>query len=427
MSDATVIVGAGVVGAGIALELTRRGHDVVVVDKGPAAGHGSTAASSAIVRYTYTTTAGSALAYEGLQYWRRWHDHVGLPPGTPLTRFVECGMLLLDDGSGVVPAVRPALDEVDLPYEWWDADDLVERYPLLTADDHHPPTQPSDDRFWQAGGRLAGALWTGEAGYVTDPQLAAQNLADAAAAGGAVFRFRSEITAIRSAHGRIRAVELAGGDTIPCSVLVNAAGPYSARVERLAGVERGVRTRPLRQQVAYVRDGDHRLSALPIVGDLGSGFYLRPELGSGILVGGTEPECDELVWLDDPDDLDDDLDREEFQLQMLRFARRVPDAGVPHELRGVVGLYDVSDDWKPIIDRSDLDGYFTAIGTSGNQFKNATILGFCLAELIEAVADGHDHDREPLVVTGPHHGLAIDLGAFSRRRAVGAGTHGVIG
>ncbi|MGI9644391.1 MAG: NAD(P)/FAD-dependent oxidoreductase [Ilumatobacteraceae bacterium] len=427
MNDATVIVGAGVIGAGIALELTRRGHDVIVLDKGPAAGHGSTAASSAIVRYTYTTATGTALAYEGLPYWRSWDEHVRLPPGAQLTRFVECGMLLLDDGSGVVGAVRPALDEVGLPYEWWDADRLVERIPLLTADDHHPPTLPSDDRFWEASGRVAGALWTGEAGYVTDPQLAAQNLADAATAEGATFRFRSEVTAISVADGRVTAVEIAGGDTIPCSVLVNAAGPHSAHVEWLAGVEGGVRTRPLRQQAAYVHDGSDRLSALPIVGDLGSGFYIRPELGSGILVGSTEPDCDPRVWVDDPDELDDQLDRDEFAIQMLRFARRVPDAGVPHELRGVVGLYDVADDWKPIIDRSDLDGYFTAIGTSGNQFKNAAIIGFCLGELVEAVAAGHDHDREPLVVTGPHHGLAIDLGAFSRRRPVGAGAHGVIG
>ena len=30
-------------------------------------------------------------------------------------------------------------------------------------------------------------------------------------------------------------------------------------------------------------------------------------------------------------------------------------------------MYDVSDDWIPIYDRTDLDGFYVAIGTSGNQ------------------------------------------------------------
>ena len=39
---------------------------------------------------------------------------------------------------------------------------------------------------------------------------------------------------------------------------------------------------------------------------------------------------------------------------------------MPSEKRGVVDLYDVSDDWIPIYDRTDLDGFYVAIGSSGN-------------------------------------------------------------
>ena len=41
----------------------------------------------------------------------------------------------------------------------------------------------------------------------------------------------------------------------------------------------------------------------------------------------------------------------------------------PNQHAGLVDLYDVSDDWIPIYDKSDLKGYYQAIGTSGNQFK----------------------------------------------------------
>jgi len=103
---------------------------------------------------------------------------------------------------------------------------------------------------------------------------------------------------------------------------------------------------------------------------------------------------------------------------VLRLARRIPELGVPNEPRGVVDLYDVADDWIPIYDRTDLDGFYVAIGTSGNQFKNAGVAGHCMAELIEAVEAGHDHDADPLVVKGRYTGLELDLGSFSRNRAI---------
>ena len=45
-----VVVGAGVIGSSIALELSRDGLSVVVVDKASAPGQGSTSASSAVSR-----------------------------------------------------------------------------------------------------------------------------------------------------------------------------------------------------------------------------------------------------------------------------------------------------------------------------------------------------------------------------------------
>ena len=48
-----VIIGAGVVGASIALELQRSGRKVLDVDKGESVGGGSTSASSALIRFNY--------------------------------------------------------------------------------------------------------------------------------------------------------------------------------------------------------------------------------------------------------------------------------------------------------------------------------------------------------------------------------------
>jgi sarcosine oxidase subunit beta len=81
-------------------------------------------------------------------------------------------------------------------------------------------------------------------------------------------------------------------------------------------------------------------------------------------------------------------------------------------------MYDVSDDWIPIYDRSSLDGYYMAIGTSGHQFKNAAAIGVLMADLITSCEDGLDHDREPLQHQLIHTGRVLNTGAFSRLRAI---------
>ncbi|MGI9624170.1 MAG: NAD(P)/FAD-dependent oxidoreductase, partial [Acidimicrobiales bacterium] len=122
-------------------------------------------------------------------------------------------------------------------------------------------------------------------------------------------------------------------------------------------------------------------------------------------------------WVD-PDDFDSTVTESQFKAQVLRTARRIPSLPVPNNKLGVVDLYDVSDDWIPIYDRTDLDGFYVAIGTSGNQFKNAGVAGHCMAELIEAIDGGLDHDREPLTVKGRYTGLEMDLGFYSRNRSI---------
>ena len=76
----------------------------------------------------------------------------------------------------------------------------------------------------------------------------------------------------------------------------------------------------------------------------------------------------------------------------------------------------MADDWTPIFDRSAIDGYYMAVGTSGNQFKNGPIIGQIMATLIDAVESGHDHDAHPVHMTCTHTGLDLDIGQFSRLR-----------
>ena len=85
---------------------------------------------------------------------------------------------------------------------------------------------------------------------------------------------------------------------------------------------------------------------------------------------------------------------------------------------GIVDLYDVSDDWIPIYDKSDLPGFYMAVGTSGNQYKNGPVAGLLMAELIDACEKEQDHDEKPVKVQCPITGFVLDAGFYSRNREI---------
>ena len=366
------------------------------------------------------------MAWEGLSYWEDWPAYLEAADERGLVRFIRCGGVFLGNDERYTEKVLPLFDQIGVPYEIWDIDTLRARIPGIDVGRHSPPKRVDDDAFWdEPAGTFEKVVYTSAAGYVADPQLAAHNLQRAAEAKGATFRFRTEVTGIGTADNRVTGVELGDGSFVAAPIVVNVAGPHSFVVNEMAGLTGSMRisTRALRHEVHHVpspvgldfeRDGY-------LVGDDDLGVYFRPEVGNNILVGSQDPECDPKEWVH-PDDLDRNLTSEAYDNQVLRLARRLPALGVPQQKRGVADLYDVSDDWIPIYDRSDLDGFYLAIGTSGNQFKNASVASYCMTRLIEQIEAGHDHDADPVRVTQRYTGLELDMGAFSRNREIHEGS-----
>ena len=401
-----VVVGAGVLGCSIALELARDGRTVLVVDRNRAPGQGSTSASSAIVRFNYSTWDGVATAWEAQHGWVDWAEHLGGVDPDGMARFRRTGLAMLDVDLAPRARVTPMFDRAQIPYEHWDAARLEERLPWLQAGRHWPPRRLDDPAFWKDPTTRLGALWTPDAGYVDDPSLAAVNLAHAAQREGATFVLGRQVVEVLG-DSETAGVRLDDGTTLSAPIVVNVAGPWSAALNRLAGVgaDWTVSLRPLRQEVHQVPFAPTD-TEVPVVADLDVGTYFRSTPGGALLLGGTEPECDPLEWLDDPDAANPHPTSEGFSRHVTRVARRLPGLGVPPRPLGIAGVYDVTEDWAPVYDRTERDGFFVAVGTSGNQFKNAPVVGLFLAALL----------RGETTVTGAHTGLTIDLRAYRRDR-----------
>jgi sarcosine oxidase, subunit beta len=419
-----IIIGAGVIGAATAFELAKRGYKTLNIDKLPSAGYGPTSNSCAIVRAHYSSREGVAMAYEGFSYWQDWERYLGVVDDMGTAKYMQCGTVLLKSATGHHEKVLAHYRDLGVEYEEWDNATLKEKVPAYTTDAFWPPKRPDDPHFWdEPQAQLDGAVFTPGSGYVNDPQLATHNLQRATEARGGEFLYRAQVAEIRRANGRVAGVTLADGMEIDAPIVVNVAGPHSFVINRMAGVEdeMNVKTRALRHEVHHVPappDYDYEHHGYH-TSDGDTGIYFRPESGNNILIGSEDPDCDPKVWVDDPDHFDRHVTEQQWEAQVYRLARRMPSLRIPNERKGVVDLYDVSDDWIPIYDRSALDGFYMAIGTSGNQFKNAPVVGHLMAELIDRVEHGHDHDNDPVKVPCVYNeGLVLDAGFYSRRREV---------
>ena len=418
-----VIIGAGIIGCGTAFELSKKGFKTLNIDKLPAAGSGSTSNSCAVIRVHYSTLDGTAVAYESYRYWDEWERYLGVKDAQGLAQFNRRGIMVFKSKVNEdLKKIRSNLDTLGISYEDLDVAGIQEKYPFLDDTSYFPPRRPEDDQFGVANqDPLTGAIYYAEGGYISDPILSTHNLQIAAEAHGAKFRFKTKVMDILKNEGRVQGVLLEDGTHIEAPVVVNASGPHSFVINRMAGVEDGmkIKTRALRHEVVHVpapEGFDYEALGCPS-SDSDIGAYWRPEVGNNILSGSEDPECDPREWIEDPDNFNRNL-TDQARAQACRLALRIPELRIPSQIQGVVDLYDVTDDWIPIYDKSDLPGFYLAIGTSGNQYKNAPVVGKMMAELITQCENGKDHDQDPIVFHLEKIDHDIDMRFYSRLREI---------
>jgi sarcosine oxidase subunit beta len=417
-----IIIGAGIIGSCVGFELAKKGYKTLNVDKLPAAGYGSTSASCAIIRFHYSTPDGVAMAREGYYYWIDWPKYLETVDEAGLAKYINCGCLVIKTPLNKnLVNVKRSLDELGIAYEELDAEGIQKKMSLANPRSYFPAKLLEDPLFGQSAGQnVPGALYIPESGYISDPQLSTHNVQRATEAKGGQFRFNAEVVDIRKQSGRVSGITLKDGQQIDAPIVINVAGPHSYIVNRLADVEKDmkIKTKALRQEVCHVpspKGFDYQQVGM-LISDGDVGCYARPEVGNHILIGSEDPSCDKLEWVD-PDNYSKNFTNQ-WKTQVMRVAQRLQGLPIPNQMKGLVDLYDASDDWIPIYDKSSLAGFYMAVGTSGNQYKNAPIVGILMAELIQRVEAGHPHDQDPVKFRMKYTQRLCNIGFFSRLRKI---------
>ena len=195
---AVAVIGGGVVGVAVAHALARRGVGVVVLEAEDELALGASGTNSGILHAAFDSPPGE-LETELILRSAALRDAVLEPAGVPVLR---CGAILTPRSEEEARTVASLAG---------------------IARSNGVEVRLRDD----------GALEVpGEA--VTDPVSYALALAGAAAAGGAEFRTRARVGAIRRLPTRL-VLDLAGGDALASQVVVNCAGLHADDVARLAG------------------------------------------------------------------------------------------------------------------------------------------------------------------------------------------------
>lgn len=354
------IVGGGVIGSSIAYHLAAEpafGGSILVVERDPSYTECSTARSAGSIRQQFSTPENIAMSRFGIQFMRAAGERLAVEGEAAEIGLVESAYLFLasDSGLSVLRANHAVQTENGARVALLSPDELADRFPWMRTD-----------------GVAGAALGLADEGWL-DPYALLQAFRRKARSLGAEY-VRDEAVGIAVEASRVARLELAGGRTVACGALIDAAGPRAAAVAAMAGLELPVRPR---KRIVYVVDCREKVAGLPLLIDT-NGVWVRPE--GGQFICGVSPPEDE-----DPDCLDLEIDYRFFEETVWpTLARRVPAFEAIKLVRAWAGHYAMN-----TVDRNailgphpELTNFYFANGFSGHGLQQSPAVGRGIAELI---------------------------------------------
>jgi sarcosine oxidase subunit beta len=356
-----VVIGAGIMGASTAHFLTKLGFGrVALVEKRRICG-GSTQYSAAHVRQHYSNEVGIRLAVRGAAMFANAEEELGGPSG-----FRQIGYLLFapPEGEQALREIVPVQQGFGVDTTLLEPGEVERRWPELRLDG------------------VALACYEPASGFA-NPVQTVESLVRSAQRDGLTVYEGCEVLGITTAGGRATGVVTGDGE-IAAGVVVNAAGPWGDRIGRMAGVDYPIE---FSREHEAVFDAPEGFGEFPVVSDVPQRLYCRPYPGGKVLVGDGWPKQKEPV---DPETYDDGTDDAHVGKMVPRLVNRLPalrptltTSGYGGAfVTGYSGVYDITEDWYPIVGEEELGGYYSCFGGSGHGFKIGPAIGESLAAVI---------------------------------------------
>jgi sarcosine oxidase, subunit beta len=339
---AVVIIGGGVTGLSAGWWLARSGLDVLVLDKGIVGWEASGRNGGGATHYQ------SPLFEEEQRLWPQMDALLGYP-----TEYRRERIIIALDEEHLARCRRMAAACIRHGYaaETLDGSAVRERVPL-------------------AGASVIGGVHLHVGGHA-NPQRTVQAYAWALQDCGGRILQHTPVTGIVTAGGRATAVETPRG-TIGCDALVIAAGPQTAELARMVGIDLPLAVGRAEMIVT------EPLPLMPIGGVDGNGLYGRQTLRGNLAYGGGPHE-----WLDWPEGTP--MSRPSTPL-LRSLARRLaelfPAAAHVRLIRSWAGLIENTPDGRPVLERLAVPDNVTVATMSSVGFGLSPATGRAIRDLV---------------------------------------------
>jgi sarcosine oxidase subunit beta len=333
-----LVAGSGAIGAFIAFHLAKRGaRGVVLCDRGELIS-GSTSKAMGGVRQQFSTPEELALARRGIAFFETLGEPLFQQFGYLFAAATEAGMEEL--------RLRAELQRsLGVPVETITRERIQQLAPGLDVKD------------------LQGGVYCGKDGLV-DPIGITREILRRASELGVELREHADVSQFGGAP-----------------IVVIAAGAHSAEIAARFGVELPIR--PLVRQLFETNPLSNLAPRLPMFLEHESGFHFRRR-GDCLRVAMGDPQPRFTF--------DARVDTRVLPDRLARLAHRVPAAANCGIARSWAGLYDMTSDAHPILDKIG-DRLFVACGFSGHGFMLSPAVGELLSEWI--VTGSRPHDLAP--------------------------------
>ena len=347
-----IIIGAGVMGASIAFHLAERGQKVAVLDRKTVAS-GATGHSSGLVRFHYDFMLESELTYVSYKnYFNNWRERVGGECGFQKTGFLQISKR---EHEALMRGNVANQQKIGINTSVITADEVKRLFPDLVTD------------------HFDFAAYEPDSGYA-DATLTTNSFIDGAKRNGGILIQNSEVTAIRSAGGKVVGVDTTKG-TFDAPIIVNASGSWAKHIASLAGLDVPLET--WTHDVAFL----HRppsLGRIPAVIDDVINCYFRPE-GEALILAAGEDESMRGEAPDAEDQTPTPTFLDKLIDGLLQRIPKIEESGL-HSIH--VGRDGITPDQRAIYSAAGPDGFYLACGLSGTGFKTSPAAGASMAELI---------------------------------------------
>jgi len=353
-----IIIGGGIMGASISYNLANDGFSgkIFVFEKDRTYTYSSTTLSAAGVREQFSQPSSIKMANYNIDVLERFEEEMAVDGERPHIDFIQNGQLILSDAKNF-PLLKK---QAHLQQELGASVDILSLADIQKIVPEVSMKGIAGGTISRRGGKLDayGLLQ----GYIKKGKSLGVNY------------IYEEVTKISQNRKAIVELETSTGNKYSASIVVLAAGPWSAEVGKMMGIDLPVK--PLRRMVHVIKSQEDFCQHCPKL-FFGTGPSITPETGGSFLVTRRKD--------DDQYGFNFKVDYNFFpEIVWPEIAKRVPLLDTLKLVREWSGLYCVClHDLNDILGaHPDVDGLYLAVGFSGHGLQQAPAVGKGLSELI---------------------------------------------